>query len=290
MIHERRLLCGDSYLNVASTTGPDRRLILLHGLSRRWQDYLPYIPTLAARYSIDALDHRGHGRSDRSSAPYDLGLHVRGAADYVRSHADHPVSIFGHSLGALVALGVAATCPDLVEAIILEDPPSAEYLARLEFTPYHATFEAMRRLSGSVLPLSEIACLLGDTELPGPDGSAFHLRDIRDPASLRFTAASLALIDPEVFTPPLLGRWLQGVPPIDAQLASVRCPVLLLAGNESLGGMFPAEDARRWARTLPDACLVQFPQIGHQIHHTDPASVFRHTFHFLESLHSPNSY
>ena len=40
--------------------------------------------------------------------------------------------LVGHSLGALVSMGVAAKVPELVTAVVLLDPPGAQFLSRIE--------------------------------------------------------------------------------------------------------------------------------------------------------------
>src|SRR5437762_336652 len=57
-------------LNVAS--GPDSGppAVLLHGVARRWQDFLPILPALTLRWHVHAIDFRGHGRSGRAAGAY----------------------------------------------------------------------------------------------------------------------------------------------------------------------------------------------------------------------------
>jgi pimeloyl-ACP methyl ester carboxylesterase len=43
-------------------------LLLLHGITERWQTFLPLIPHLTSEWQVDALDLRGHGQSDKKEA------------------------------------------------------------------------------------------------------------------------------------------------------------------------------------------------------------------------------
>jgi pimeloyl-ACP methyl ester carboxylesterase len=285
MLHELRAPAGAGLdLNIASTPARDRTILLLHGLGRRWQDFLSLVAPLSARHGLVAADLPGHGLSDRSPQRYDLGLHTRSLAGLLDGLGAAPIVVVGHSLGALVALSLAATRPDRVAAIVLEDPPTPGYLARLGSTLYHATFLAMRSLAGSELPVAQAARLLADAEVPAPNGTTARLGQLRDPSALRFLASCLRLIDPAVFDPPLAGDWLGGISPIGDLLPRVSCPALMLVGQEPLGGMCPADEARAWASALPDACLVELPDLGHQIHATAPDLFARHVLTFLETL------
>src|SRR5947209_2019741 len=179
---------------------------MLHGVGRRGVDFLPLVPALATRWHLHLIDHRGHGRSGRAPGRYRVVDHMEDALA-ILTWLDRPAVLLGHSLGALVAAGVAAARPELVKAVILEDPPSDGFLARLRDTPYHATFEAMRRLAESNRDVGEVARELGETIVPTATGPA-TLSALRDAGSRRFIARCLADVDGDVFTPALEGRWI----------------------------------------------------------------------------------
>ncbi len=94
-------------------TGP--ALILIHGVGLRAEAWAALAPQLANRFTLYAVDMPGHGASP-------LGT-VRALPDYVdRLHAfakalGEPVSIAGHSMGAMIALELAARDPDLVSGV-----------------------------------------------------------------------------------------------------------------------------------------------------------------------------
>ena len=102
-------------LNVATTGTPGQVLVLFHGVTRRWQDFVPLIPTLAARWEIHALDFPGHGGSDRVKGEYRTVDYVEQAIWFVEQ-LDRPIVLFGHSLGAMVTAAVAAAAPTVVAA------------------------------------------------------------------------------------------------------------------------------------------------------------------------------
>jgi pimeloyl-ACP methyl ester carboxylesterase len=79
----------------------------------------PQINYLAQTHRVIALDMPGHGGS--SALPYGAELtdFVAWAADAITALGLGRVSLAGHSMGALVAGGLAATRPDLVARVAL---------------------------------------------------------------------------------------------------------------------------------------------------------------------------
>jgi len=99
---------------------PDAPVVLLvHGLGGRWQHWAENLAGLAEHARVVALDLPGFGRS----SPPRGGYAVDGFADVVaalaRELALPPVTVVGHSLGALVALRLAHRHPDLVSSVVL---------------------------------------------------------------------------------------------------------------------------------------------------------------------------
>jgi pimeloyl-ACP methyl ester carboxylesterase len=255
--------------------------MFLHGISRAARDFAPFWGALSERWELLALDQRGHGKSDRADSYY-VRDYVADAAAVLPTTFSEPAVIFGHSLGALVALGVAAQKPDRVRAIILEDPPGPELIANIEQTPFYSLFSAMQTFAGSKLETSQLARELGEIRLPAANGEV-RLKELRDGVSLRFIASCLKDVDPAVYDPLLAGRWLDGVDWKET-LRAVRCPVLLLAGDEKLGGMLGKSAIDEMLSHLADAIHIPHPGVGHLIHWQATETCLRHTMGFLESL------
>ncbi len=284
---DARLVAGDGVDLSLATLGPERPgrqpLLCLHGLGRRWQDYLPLMPSLCFRWQVHALDFRGHGRSGRRMGNYRVLDHARDVQHLVRTFRE-PIVIYGHSLGALVAAVVAAEEPDRVQAVVLEDPPSADFLKNLDQSPYAIQFAAMRRLAGSNDPVPQVARALAEVRLPSADGrGTIRLGDLRDAVSLRFTARCLQEVDPDVFMPLLEETWLDGLD-LDAVFRRVRCPALLLCADPERGGMLPRDDADHICELMDDVTRMDFPGAGHLLHWMETESIARLVHGFLESL------
>jgi pimeloyl-ACP methyl ester carboxylesterase len=281
MFSEFELQDGPVPLHIAAGPANGPPLVMLHGVGRRGADFLQLVPTLSSRWHLHLVDHRGHGASGRAPGKYHVSDHVEDALAII-AWLGRPTVLYGHSLGALAAAGAAAARPELVRALILEDPPSAAFLANLPETGYYTTFQAMRRLAGSRRSVAEVAKELGETVVPTPTGPA-KLTSLRDAASLRFIARCLADVEGEVFTPALEGRWLDGY---DERTIwrKVTCPTLLLRGDPALGGMLPKEDADRMFLDMPDLTQVDCSGVGHLIHAMATETTGRHVLNFLESL------
>ncbi|HEX3151666.1 MAG TPA: alpha/beta hydrolase [Gemmataceae bacterium] len=273
----------DGPIPIHVTAGPANGppLMLLHGVGRRGLDFLPIVPALATRWHLHLIDLRGHGGSGRAPGQYRVGDHVEDALS-ILNWLGRPTVLFGHSLGALVAAGVAASRQELVKAIILEDPPSSGFLKNLQDTSYHATFVAMRRLAGSNRDVGEVARELGATTVPTPRGQLL-LSSLRDGCALRFIARCLADVDGDVFTPILEGGWLNGYDE-QAIWRGITCPALLLRGDPQAGGMLPSADANAMRTLMSDTTRIDFESVGHLIHGMATEATVRHVLNFLESL------
>ena len=101
-------------------------LVLLHGIWDTWRTFERVAERLAAGRAVYALDLRGHGGSDKPERGY---RHANYAADVLAVLGQLPherVDLLGFSLGALVAICLAAEHPGRVGRLILEDPPLGE--------------------------------------------------------------------------------------------------------------------------------------------------------------------
>jgi pimeloyl-ACP methyl ester carboxylesterase len=273
----------DAPLQIVTGPAAGPPLLFLHGVCRRWQDFLTLSPLLASRWQVHGLDFRGHGASGRTPGQYHVIDYVTDVVAVLRQHIAAPAVVYGHSLGALVALAAAAELPDRVRAVILEDPPAPLLLRDIRHTPFFALFAGQRELAGSRLPVAQIARHLAEIRLPGADGRSRCLGDLRDATALRFSARCLQDLDPEVLTPLLEGRLLAGYD-WGRVVSGVRCPALLLRGDEPCGGMLSQDAAQALTEGLADATRIDLPGCGHLIHWEQAEKTLRYVVGFLESI------
>lgn len=263
-------------------------LILLHGVVRQWTDFAPLWPALATRWSIHAVDFRGHGGSDRASTGYRVVDYV-GDIVALLDRFDEPAAIYGHSLGAMVALAAAAARPHKTRTLVLEDPPFHTMGRDIFGTPYHSQFQGMARLVRPGRSAAELRADLAALPIRVPGESVeVPLGRLRDAAALRFMAHCLERLDPLVLPPIADGQWLDGYDgPALAKLT--RCPTLVLEADTAVAGMLRSEDTRWLLENLADGAVVRFPGMGHLLHWQATEAVLRATLSWLEAARDGNS-
>jgi pimeloyl-ACP methyl ester carboxylesterase len=122
------------------TTGTGPPLVLVHGASADSTTMALLIPLLERHYTVHAVDRRGRGRS--GDAPtYDITLEYADIAAVVDDRAraaDRAVTVYGHSYGALCALGAALRTRN-IDRLFLYEPgygavlsPRREVLDRVD--------------------------------------------------------------------------------------------------------------------------------------------------------------
>jgi len=94
--------------------GQGEPLVLLHGVGMCAEAWGPQITHFAKTNRVIALDMPGHGLSDLLPGQPDLNDYVAWAATTLRQLGCSFVNVAGHSMGALIAAGLAVDHPDLV--------------------------------------------------------------------------------------------------------------------------------------------------------------------------------
>jgi pimeloyl-ACP methyl ester carboxylesterase len=272
MLVERTFESATVPINYAEEPGPGPPLLLLHGVTSRWQAFLTVMPVFSQRWHVAAADLRGHGRSGRADGRYGLMEYAADVIALLRHLGDGPAVLIGHSLGAMISIGVASDVPELVRAVVLEDPPLGAFDGRPFATrPEYPRFVAMRDLARAGLSAAELSSRLAAL-MPDDDAVAVRSR-----------AASLSQLDPDVLTPIVESRAIADYD-LGERLRRLACPTLLLQGNPELGGAL-AEPEARWAASLiPDCAHVYLANVGHGIHAAEAAAFSQTVTSFLESL------
>lgn len=286
-INEQTFQADGVRLNLAVIEHADPaapRLLFFHGVTRRWNDYLELMGAVAPRYSISALDFRGHGKSDRTPGAYRVVDYVRDAVAAVQQCRERPVALYGHSLGALAAAGAAAELGGAIRAVILEDPPLCVLGRRIHETPFGPFFQRLRDVVRQGGSTPEISRRLAEIpfDLPGRAESV-RLGELRDAATLRYQARCLGQIDPGVLDPLVEGRWMEDYDHEEV-CRRIRCPALLLQADQAMGGMLSEADARRAEAAMADCTRIYLPGVGHDMRAGAPEKVQRVVVAFLESL------
>ena len=234
--------------------GDQLPLVLLHGFTDDGSCWFPVAEVLAQDYDVILPDARGHGQSSRiAGMGFDnLALAEDAAALIQGLNLERP-AVLGHSMGGFTALILAATHPERVGCLLLEDPPlapppSPEMEAARE-TGMQQWADNLRRMQGQSLE-----DLMAAEHGRSPRWSA---------AELQYWAESKKRVDLDVFAA-------RSPRPVWQELLQqVECPILLLYGdNRTLVDDNIAQEA---AALWQHGQAVQIEHAGHSIRRDNPA-------------------
>lgn len=101
------------------TQGAGEPLVLIHGVGLQSAAWTPQIEKFATNYHVIALDMPGHGGSDPLPVGSQLPDYVAWCEAILKALDLGAVNLAGHSMGALIAGGMAATHPELLQRVAL---------------------------------------------------------------------------------------------------------------------------------------------------------------------------
>jgi pimeloyl-ACP methyl ester carboxylesterase len=249
-------------------TGKGPKLLIVHGGAgdrRRWQ---PLLPMFASRFTVCAMDRRGHGQSE-PGANYGLEKEFADVAAVVNalSRGDleqredtstrvskgsrtPPVFVLGHSIGGVCALE-AAFLTNKISRLVLYEPP----LQDLDHTAVADRMEKMiqagDREQALLVFLSEVV-MVSSKEIEvmkarpsWPErvaGVDIQIRELRAMSKYRFSAARMKLL---------------------------KTPTLLLTGSKTASPQLK-QATKSLMDTLPHRTLVEFEGQEHNAMDTIP--------------------
>lgn len=231
-------------------SGTGSPLLLLHGITDSSACWERILAELAGEYDMVATDARGHGRSSRWSAGMTNADMADDAAAVIRDVFGGPVAVWGHSMGAATATLLAARHPELVSAVVLEDPP---YSAA---PPTPGIDKGLVQMAANIRTM--IAAVRG-TDPADRLAVAAGFNPLWDAADLPGWVSSKLDFDLSVLEGSVIDRdW-------RTPMASVTSPVLLVVGDPAQGGAVTAETADALVSAHPDTLVKRFP-VGHNVH------------------------
>ncbi|MCA1667282.1 MAG: alpha/beta hydrolase [Thermomicrobia bacterium] len=258
--HER-IAVGPVTLHVARWAPAGPSLLLLPAMTQTWDAWLPVIPPLTRHFSVVAVDLRGHGASDHPDAGYNLSDYAADIVALTERLGWRQPNVIGHSLGGSVARMAEARAPGWARRIVIEDTPP-----RLDRADPRVVLLAKGYLKMLAMPMAEVEA---------------HFRRVHAGWSeerIRATARAARQTAPGV-----LDAYLAQEEPLtlEASVAALRCPVLLIYGDTASGGFVSDADAALYLDLLPDGRALQIPGAGHSLHTRKPDDFLRAVVPFL---------
>jgi N-formylmaleamate deformylase len=240
-------------IHYTRTGGDKPPVVLSHGITDNGRCWQRVAEALAAEYDLIMYDARGHGRSD---APEHGHRTEDRAADLIglieALDLDRP-ALLGHSMGAETSALAAATAPELVRGVALEDPPWREMPHsqtdadaahwRANLAQWRANVQALQ-----VQPLEQV---IADARDRWPNWDMSEL----EPWAEAQQQTSL-----HVFT------WMtEPRTPWQPVVQGLACPALLITADPQLGALVTPEVAQEAAALNPRLRVVRIEQAGHSI-------------------------
>jgi pimeloyl-ACP methyl ester carboxylesterase len=255
-------------------TGQGPLVVLAHGMGDSRHSYRFMAPALvAAGFRVANVDIRGCGDS---SLRWDGYSRTDIAGDLVAlvRHLGGPAVIIGQSISGGAATIAAASAPDLIAGVIELAP-----FTRAQSIPLGAMLKDKRYRAGSML--------LSRTFLLGSVSAWKKYLDLAYPTKPADWDAELARIDTKLSEPGRM-KALQAMcksKPTDAgaQLANVRCPVLIIEGSADPDWADPRAEGERIIADLPQGLgdLAVIEGAGHYPHAQTPDEVLALAVPFL---------
>ncbi len=289
MLQERSFDTGSITLNLAEGPASGPPLVLLHGGSGRWQAAEPLIPALVGSWQLFAPDLRGHGKSGRAAWGYHVQDYAGDIVALLREREREPAVLFGHSLGGIIALMVAAQHPELVRAVIVGDSPLTSASWQAVLLRDREGLRMWRDLSGGQQPFEKIVEALKNAPLvstPGTPTTA-RMRDVwgEDAPVYAWLATNLYQQDPNVLGI-LIDDFEQAAAGYEMEivLPAIRCPVLLLQSDPTCGGLLTDADVARALELLARPTHAHLAGVSHILHGDRADAVLEAMLPFLGSI------
>lgn len=227
-------------------------ILLIHGVGSRWQPFQPIMPGLSEYFHVYAIDLRGHGKSGHTPGAYHLDDYTGDVQEFIANQVETPAVIYGHSLGALVAINLAARQPGSVRKLILGDPPLYYHNTTTRETFWQKAFQD---LIDFMLAYPNPELMRASLALNFPNMSS-ERREER--------VRSLETLDPDVLRAIITDELMKGIS-LTALASQVNCPVLLLQGEQRLGSAMREEDLTFVLTHFQDIHVLKMEMIGHGI-------------------------
>ncbi|MBC9251532.1 3-oxoadipate enol-lactonase [Pseudomonas alcaligenes] len=244
--------------------GHGEPVLLVHGLGSSIQDWEYQIPELAKTRRVLAIDVRGHGRSGKPRAAYqmsDFAADVSGLIEHLNLPRVHLVGI---SMGGMIAFQLGVERPELLRSLTIVNS-APEVIARTLGERWQL---AKRQALSRLLSLETIGKGLARILFPRPEQAELrHKVEQRWPQNDK--RAYLASLDA------IIG-W-----GVRERLGTISCPTLVVSGDRDYT---PVAHKQAYVKELPNARLVVIEQSRHATPMDQPEKFNATLVEFLDQV------
>jgi pimeloyl-ACP methyl ester carboxylesterase len=288
MFTEHTFDAGAVAINYAEGPAAGAPLVLLHGGSARWQSLNPILPDLAARWHVFAPDLRGHGGSSWTPGHYRLQDYADDIARFLEQRVPTPAAVFGHSLGGMVAILLAAQHPNLARAALIGDAPLSRASFCATIAGSRERLRGWRELMRAAGSETELIAALKDVPIEWPGHAGLvptRLALGEDSPWFEWMAANLRHNDPAMLTSLIddLEHTSAGYE-METLLPRIQCPVLIIQADPAGGSTLSDAEVERARALLGQSTLARLHGVGHALFVGDRTQTLRAIVSFLERV------
>jgi pimeloyl-ACP methyl ester carboxylesterase len=233
-------------------------VVCLPGITANAHAFAGLAEELSPRVGVVAMDLRGRGESDKPLTGYTMEAHVADAAGLLDALGIPRAIIVGWSLGAKIALALAAGHPDRVERLVLLDPPVETPAATV--TALRAFWARLDNTYASVDEFLERMRSSGVFKSWSPYVERYLLADVVETAEGNVRHRIPRFVPEQELAA-------EGAYPTRSYYSRITCPTLVLRAPCSLvregDQVLPAADAREMAAAIADCQLVEVDGADH---------------------------
>ena len=237
--------------------GQGEQIVFLHGYTGSSQDWANQVPVLSPRYSVVALDQRGHGKSAAPSREeeYSMRIFVNDVFSLLRMLNIEKCCLVGHSLGGFIALEFALEHPGMLAALVLVDTSSGEFERFPNYAELRQKLDELARSQGM-----EAAFEYDAANNPQRIERFQKNPEIRELIRRKMLRLS---VDGYIYIPKAIEKW----EPVTSRLSEIKVPTLIYRGDEDTPFLMATQILKDG---IADAELVTIKGAGHFPHEESP--------------------
>lgn len=240
----KRVKVGALHVEYDEVGSGERPFVLVHGFSGSRDDFADVLESLGGLGRTLVPDQRGHGGTTNPGEGYTLDQLAADLTGFLDATGVGRCDLLGHSLGGMVALRWALAHPERLASLVLMDTAAR---------PHVAPRRGLRAF-GSIarrIPPRWLWRLVRANRRRLPEPMRRAEQEMGSERYWERLRIKLEAMDPVAFDE-LLTAVLEQRPVVD-RLAEIRCPTLVLVGEQDEPFLSPA---RELVDGIPDAKLA----------------------------------